>query len=134
MKLISTCLLLFLLSVAPIFGQAQFSFNELFPEDDYENISVKKLYGDSLATGFLIWVKDTVASHSHNWHSESIVVIDGSARMYMDDTIQDINAGDVLFIPKQTWHAVKVTSDEPLKVLSVQSPGFYGKDREFKDD
>lgn len=134
MKFIATSIVLIVLSIVTVFGQDQYSLDELLPEADYENISVKKLYGDSLATGFMIWVKDTVATHRHNWHSESIVVIEGSARMYMNDAIQEIKAGDVLFIPKHTWHAVKVISDEPLKVLSVQSPGFYGNDREFKDD
>ncbi len=134
MKFIATSTVLIVLSLIPVFGQEQYSLDEVLPEADYENISVKKLYGDSIATGFVIWVKDTVATHRHNWHSESIVVIEGIARMYMNDAIQEIKAGDVLFIPKQTWHAVKVTSDKPLKVLSVQSPGFYGNDREFKDD
>ena len=34
-------------------------------------------------------------------------------------------------IKKGTPHAVKVTSIEPLKVLSVQAPEFFGKDLEI---
>lgn len=105
----------------------------LSPPKNFENVHVEKLFGDSLSTSFMIWVKDTVATHRHNWHSETIHVFEGKATMYMNGKRQIIKAGDNIFIPKKTWHAVKVTSDEPLKVISVQSPGFFGEDREFKD-
>ena len=97
-----------------------------------QNIRVERIAGDSLATSFMIWVKDTVETHKHEWHSETIYVIEGEAAMYLNDTSLIIKPGDVVFIPKNTWHAVKVNSIRPLKVLSVQSPGFDGKDRVFK--
>jgi len=40
--------------------------------------------------------------------------------------------GGSIFIPQNTWHYVKVTSAEPLKVLSIQAPNFDGKDRVLK--
>ena len=45
-----------------------------------------------------------------------------------DKTIQ-IKPRDYLFIPKGTIHDVNVTSKNSLKVLSIQSPFFDGKDR-----
>lgn len=116
------------------YTQNQFNINEQKPSDDYENIHVKKIYGDSLSTGFIIWVKDTVKTHRHNWHSESIVVLEGEAIMWLNDKTVKIQSGETLFIPKKTWHAVKVISTIPLKVISIQSPGFFGKDREFKEN
>ena len=41
--------------------------------------------------------------------------------------------GDIIFIPMNTVHSLKVTSSIPVKVLSVQSPRFDGKDRIFVD-
>lgn len=102
--------------------------------EDYENIKVEKLAGDSLATVFKIAVKDTVKTHRHLAHSETIYVIGGTAKMYMNDTSFVLKSGDVLFIPFKTWHSVKVTSEKPLQVLSIQSPGFDGSDREFLDE
>jgi mannose-6-phosphate isomerase-like protein (cupin superfamily) len=129
--------LVFLISVTFMnvaYAQDFLHIDEVSPKNNYENIYVEKLYGDSLSTGFLIWVKDTVKTHRHNWHSESIVVLEGEAKMYVNDSVKMIRSGELLFIPKNTWHSVKVTSEIPLKVISVQSPGFYGEDREFKDE
>ena len=47
------------------------------------------------------------------------------------EKVFEIKKGDVVFIPKNTAHAVKSTGKQPLKVLSVQSPNFDGKDRIF---
>lgn len=130
MKIILFCFLFF-----GIFVHAQSVISEdsvANPPENFENVHVEKLFGDSLSTAFMIWVKDTVATHRHNWHSETIHVFEGKAKMYMNGEKSIIKSGDNIFIPKKTWHAVKVISDEPLKVISVQSPGFYGEDREFK--
>ena len=99
----------------------------------YDNIHVERIFGDSLSTSFMIWIKDTVATHKHEVHNETIHVLEGKAKFYFNDNITVIKAGEVLFIPKNNWHAVKVTSRKPLKVISTQSPGFYGKDRVFRD-
>jgi mannose-6-phosphate isomerase-like protein (cupin superfamily) len=50
----------------------------------------------------------------------------------MNDERFMIGPGDYITIKKKSWHAVKVTSEEPLKVLSVQAPEFLGNDRKYK--
>jgi len=42
-----------------------------------------------------------------------------------------IKKGDFIHVPKGTIHAVDVTSSNPLKVISVQSPEFLGQDRVY---
>lgn len=101
---------------------------------DFDNIHVERIAGDSLSTNFIIWVKDTVKTHKHEHHSETVYIIDGEAEMYLGEDSFSIMTGDIIFIPKNTWHAVKVRSKNPLKVLSVQAPGFYGKDRVFLNE
>lgn len=103
------------------------------PSEEYENISVQKIHGDSLTSSFVIWIKDTVKTHKHTKHSEHVYVLEGSGDFYLNDEMITIKKGDLIFIPANNWHSVKVTSDVPMKVLSVQSPGFYGEDRIFKD-
>jgi mannose-6-phosphate isomerase-like protein (cupin superfamily) len=97
-----------------------------------ENIYSRPVYSDSLTSSFVIFIKKEVKEHKHAEHSEHIVVLDGTAVMKVDGKSFKIKKGDVLFIPKNTWHYVKTTSKIPLKVLSVQSPNFDGKDRIFK--
>jgi mannose-6-phosphate isomerase-like protein (cupin superfamily) len=105
------------------------------PEDsvkapqDAGNVYVHRIAGDSLVTSFIIIIKENVALHKHETHSEHVYVIEGTGTMLLNGTTIYIKEGDVIFIPKGTWHAVTVTSTIPLKVLSIQAPEFDGKDR-----
>jgi len=56
-------------------------------------------------------------------------VIDGEADMKLGDKNIHVKKADMIFIPNGTGHSVKVTSAIPLKVISIQSPYFDGKDR-----
>lgn len=127
-------LLLLIFGSINLNGQTSQNIESLEPNDDYENILVQKINGDSLTSSFLIWIKDTVKTHKHAKHSEHVYVLEGEGDFYLNDEEMSIKKGDVIFIPADNWHAVKVTSDAPMKVLSVQSPGFYGKDRIFLDE
>ncbi len=94
-----------------------------------ENIFNRSLFSDSLASSFCIIIKNEVKPHKHQYHSEHVYVIDGEAQMQMGEKTFKIKKGDLVFIPKNTVHAVKTTSKQPLKVISIQAPLFDGKDR-----
>lgn len=98
-----------------------------------DNIYNKSLFSDSLASSFVIVIKKEVKLHKHLQHSEHIVVLEGKGQMTLGNKGFEIKKGDVVFIPKNTTHAVISTGDVPLKVLSIQSPKFDGKDRIFID-
>jgi mannose-6-phosphate isomerase-like protein (cupin superfamily) len=95
----------------------------------YENVFVKKINSDKNSSTFLILIKKEVKLHKHQVHSETIYVLEGTGEMLLGAKKYQIKKGDVLFIPENTPHSVKVTSDIPLKVLSVQAPEFDGTDR-----
>lgn len=94
-----------------------------------ENIFNRSLFSDSLASSFCIIIKNEVKPHKHQYHSEHVYVIDGEAQMRLGEKTFKIKKGDLVFIPKNTVHAVKTTSKQPLKVISIQAPLFDGKDR-----
>lgn len=98
------------------------------------NIEVTKLYSDSLCSSFEIQVKDSVRLHYHINHTENIFVIEGQARMQIEDDFFEIAPGHHFTIPKGNKHAVWVLSEVPLKVVSIQSPEFKGEDRHFVDE
>ncbi len=113
-------------------AQSLRSLEELVPDSsDYANIYVKKIDSDSLVSNFIIWVKRDVKAHKHLKHSETIIVLDGTATMILGNKTIQIKKGDYIFVPKNTPHSVKVTSMEVLKVLSIQAPEFKGDDRIF---
>lgn len=101
------------------------------PDEEFENIHVKKVYTDSTVSCFVIWVKKGVKAHYHAEHTENLVVIEGTGVMKVGDEEYEIGPNDYIVIPKGTIHSVKVTSKTPLKVISLQSPEFLGQDRIF---
>ena len=115
-----------------IFSQNVTNVEDKQPEEKYDNVLVKKLYSDTKASYFIIWIKKDVSSHKHATHTESIIVIEGTGLMTVGDKTFDIKKGDYFVIPENTFHALKVTSKEPIKVISTQTPEFLGKDRVFE--
>lgn len=128
--------LFFLISLSlRIHAQDKLDFNSFQPDEEFENIHVKKINGDSLQTTFVIWVKKNVKAHFHNEHTENIIVLEGKAEMVVNGDTLIIKKGDYLNIPMKTVHEVtKVYGKKPLKVLSIQSPYFDGTDRIFVED
>lgn len=110
------------------------NLGDINPEVEFENIHVEKISDDSLSSTFLIWVKSIVAPHYHAEHTEQVYVLEGTGIFTMNGSELTIEPGDLITIPKGAVHSVKVTSDTPMKVLSVQSPQFTGDDRIFVED
>ncbi len=91
------------------------------------------LHSDSACTSFLLCIDQGVRPHLHRTHTEHVFVIDGTAEMTLGDSTRIVSAGDVVLIPPGTPHSVNVTSDVPLRVISVQAPYFDGTDRVWLD-
>ncbi len=124
-----------IIGVSALSAQTHLSLKDIEPDEDYENIHVKKISDDEEQTTFIIWVKKNVKAHYHAVHSENIYVLEGKGKMVVDGKEIEIKAGDYLNFAKGKVHAVlEVTSRKPLKVISVQSPQFLGKDRIFVDE
>ncbi len=128
----SFLLLIVFLYAGFTFSQEVTDLKTIQPHKEFENILVKKLDTDNNSTSFVIWVKKGVKSHKHETHSEIISVIEGEGIMTINKKSFDIKSGDYFRIPENTFHSLKVTSNIPIKVLSIQSPEFLGKDRIFE--
>ena len=111
------------------------SIQHINPDDvEFDNISVKKLSTNHEATTFAIWIKKRVKLHKHLYHTENVIIEEGRGKFQLGDSVYQVKKGDVIVIPKDTWHGVIVNSKETMKVISVQSPQFLGKDRIFKNE
>ena len=109
------------------------SINEIYPDKEFENIHVKKISSDSSSSTFAIWIKKKVKLHKHVYHTENVLIDKGFGEFQINDSIYKVTAGDWIVIPKNTWHGVIVNSKSTMKVISVQSPEYFGKDRIFKE-
>ena len=103
------------------------------PAKEYKNIHVQKISSDSLSSTFVIWIKKKVRLHKHLYHMENVIIQEGSGQFQLKDSIYNVSAGDIITIPKNTWHGVTINSKDVMKVISVQSPKFLGDDRVFKN-
>jgi len=96
-------------------------------------VHVLPLSHDSLSSSFLVWVKLEVKPHYHATHTETVYILEGKGDMLLGEQVMPVRAGELVVIPKNTVHAVRVKGKKPLKVLSIQAPYFDGKDRVFTD-
>ena len=127
MKIIAS--FFFMVSALCSFSQNYQSLDTVKAYGDYENIYLRKLNSDSLASSFVIFIKKEVKAHKHVFHSEHVYILDGEGEMTVGAQKMIVKKGDMIFIPKGTVHSLAVTSKIPVKVLSVQAPMFDGKDR-----
>ena len=107
---------------------------DLEPTEKYDNIYVKKIDTDSLSTTFAIWVKLQVKMHKHLNHVENVYILEGTGDFTVSDSTYEVKKGDLIVIPKNTWHGLTISSKNPMKVISIQSPEFKGLDRVLKKD
>lgn len=111
-------------------GQAkQLYLSDVTAPKDFENIHVQKLASDENASDFVVFIKKNVPLHKHVTHSETVYVLEGTGIFQFGDKKINIGPGHYVKIPKGTAHGVTVTSAMPLKVISIQAPEFFGKDR-----
>jgi quercetin dioxygenase-like cupin family protein len=96
---------------------------------DYENIHSSVIQHDSLMSSFIISIKKDVPLHLHQKHTELVYVLEGEGEMVLGSAVERVKSGDIIFIPANTPHSLKVISVRPMKVLSVQTPYFDGSDR-----
>jgi mannose-6-phosphate isomerase-like protein (cupin superfamily) len=123
-----------LLFILPLFSSAQYqSLDTVKAPATYDNIFIRPIASDSLSSSFVIFIKKEVKTHKHISHTEHVYILEGEGEMLLADKIFSVKKGDMIFIPMNTGHSIKVTSSVPLKVLSVQSPHFDGKDRIYID-
>jgi len=126
--------LIFLLVVVPSLAFSKPATKNLaksFASNNLNNVEAIKLGSDEHATEFLIFIKKDVPMHYHERHTEIVYILDGEANMTLNKKTLKVKSGDYIRIPKGTQHSVQVTSNIPLKVLSIQTPEFFGQDRVF---
>ena len=113
--------------------EAVINIESVIPPKEYNNIHVQKISSDSLSSTFVIWVKQKVKLHKHLYHRENVIILEGSGQFQLKDSIYNVSAGDIITIPKNTWHGVTINSRDIMKVISIQSPEFLGDDRVYKN-
>ena len=120
---------LFLCFSSAVEAQKVDNLPALRQKQPFDNVVTQAMYSDSSVSSTVIWIKKEVRPHYHAMHSEQILVIEGEGQMLLGHESIFIKPGDLIYIPRGTVHAVRVTSKLPMKVLSIQTPKFDESDR-----
>lgn len=66
-----------------------------------------------------------VPAHFHKEHAESFYLADGELEWTVGGETYRMGSGDILFVPADTVHAVKVLGGKPAHVFFIWEPGGY---------
>ncbi len=69
-------------------------------------------------------VLGTAEKHMHKKMEEVYYVEKGDGQLIIGDEVLDIKEGDIISIPKNTWHFLKKLKDKPLEVLVITYPRY----------
>ena len=84
------------------------------------------------------WVEGKPGSeqqiHAHEANEQVYVIVRGRGLMRVGDEQESVEAGDLVFIPPKTDHAIRNVGDEPLIYVSATSPPFdrHALERPFR--
>ena len=67
----------------------------------------------------------SIAKHKHLGQDEILLIQTGTVHVWLGDEERDLHAGGLVFIPTNTWIALKNTGTEPSSLVAIFSaPGF----------
>jgi len=69
--------------------------------------------------------KFRVPAHYHKGHAETFYVVSGQVEWTVGGQTQKLGPGDLVHIPANTVHSVKVVGNEPMRTLMVSQPGGF---------
>lgn len=69
-------------------------------------------------------VGEGVPPHRHPLESELCYVLEGRLTFRLEDEVFELEAGQTVFVPRGAVHAFQNTGAEPLRLLTLVSPGY----------
>ena len=65
---------------------------------------------------------------SHKYRSEHWIVVEGSARVTVDDNVEFISEGQSVYVPQGAIHRMENIEDNPMTLIEVQTGSYLGED------
>lgn len=64
----------------------------------------------------------------HNGRAETWVIINGKARVIIDESSELYEAGDTILIPRKSKHRIENITDEILVFIEIQTGDYFDED------
>jgi mannose-6-phosphate isomerase-like protein (cupin superfamily) len=107
-----------------IYQQPEWTENEL-----QKNIAIRHLHRSTNASTHLIRLKGSESPHYHDHHDLNVSVLSGKSTIHFKDHKVLLQPGDIIFIPKGTYHWAENSDPVASVVFALFSPAFDGKDK-----
>ena len=65
---------------------------------------------------------------SHNYRSEHWIVVEGAAKVTIDDTVQTVTEGQSVYVPLGSRHRLENPGKFPMVLIEVQIGNYLGED------
>ena len=103
---------------------------EIFPKDHRPWGWFESLFLGERFQVKRIYVKPGAALslQSHRYRSEHWVVVDGTARITVDEKIMTICAGESVFVPLGAIHRMENPGEKPMILIEIQIGSYLGED------
>ena len=92
----------------------------LYPPADF-SVHAHKLYDDGARSLLLVWVKDVIPEEIHEEMLESVLCLEGHCEGILVDQSVRLNPGDYWDVPLYESHSLRVTSQQPAKLIIMRS-------------
>jgi mannose-6-phosphate isomerase-like protein (cupin superfamily)/CDGSH-type Zn-finger protein len=89
----------------------------------YFQILVDKRIGSRVITQFIGHIPPSKAAPHRHLYEEAIIILSGAGCMWTEDRKAQVEAGDVIFLPRKQLHSLQATSADGMDVVGVICPG-----------
>ena len=94
-----------------------------------KNIAVRHLARTEHSSSHLLHIKGAEKPHFHDQHDLTVTIISGKSIIHFKEHQVVLNQGDVVSIPKGTYHWAENIDKEASVVFATFSPAYKGKDK-----
>ena len=125
--------------IAIVFTGCTDSPKVVFPNKEYKdfvwnevnkqkNIAIHNLDSNNYSSTHLIHLKGSEQPHFHDKHNLTVTIISGESIIHFKDHEVILQKGDIVHIPKGTYHWAENIDSEASVVFANFAPAYRGKD------
>lgn len=98
-------------------------------EEKAKDFAIRPVFKDDDSNSVIMRMQASEPPHYHDRHGLAVTVVSGRAAINLSDKRVELSPGDIILIPKGTYHWAEPLDGKPSVVFVVFSPAFDGKDR-----
>jgi quercetin dioxygenase-like cupin family protein len=102
-------------------------------QDPEREIIVKKIFQTDEASHHQVWLRTAEKPHIHDFHDLTAIMMQGTGRIHFSNRSYLMNPGDLVYIPRGTFHWAENLDPEASEIYVIFTPPFDGKDRRMVD-